>query len=1024
MFFPRRLTIPRVPSPKTVNRLRHPRRNRHRAGFASRQTCCAPGVEALEGRQMLSAVSVVAPPVKPGYVIAQHLGSSIQPADQPQNASAPYNPQQIQTAYGLSTGSVLNNNISFNGIVGNGAGQTIAIVDAYNDPNIVSDTEFFNTEFNLPQFNVSGGPTFQVLNENGGTSLSGIPDGQGWDVEESLDVQWVHSMAPEANIILFEANTSNGSDLYQAEATAADSAGVSVVSNSWGGGEFSGENELDSTFTTPSGHQGVTFLAGSGDDGSPGLYPAFSPNVVAVGGTSLQIQSNGAYISESVWNDLSLDPPEGATGGGISTQEPQPSYQVGKVSGISATQRLSADVSADADPVTGVYVYDTYSGGGWLQIGGTSLATPLWAGMIGIADQGRVLAGEGTLDGPSQTLPMLYDLPSSDFHNITQGNNGTYSAGPGYNIPSGLGTPVANLIIPALAGTTVQPPTITAPSAAGVTENSLLVFSTTNGNAISIADGAATNNSDSLSLSVTHGTLTLGSTTGLTFTSGSNNSASLTVSGPIADLDAAVTGLTYQPGTNYLGPDTLSITLSDSGTNQSAQASVSLTVVAPATGTWTTMTNAMPNKDTGQAVLLAPNGQLLVHGFAGSDADWYLVTPASTGSYVDGTWTQTGSMNVGREGAGTDVLPNGEVFAVGGANPGNLLNSTEIYNMASGTWTLEASDPQQFDSGIPTELLPDGNILVGDPRSNGTEIYDPANNTWSAGGSQVHNDETSGDVWVKLPNGDILSYDTAYSIALNTFSAEIYNPTTNTWTDASTSSNGSTLPLLSNGANAAGPAVLLPDGQALFLGGAGITMFFNPSNDTWTQGPTMPSVTENGTLTQLAETQGPVAVLPDGDVVMQLQAAFGTANQNDTQQFIYDLNPTAGVFTNITPPSTIVASTSLNLLNTMLILPTGQLLLVDQSGTPAIYTPNGSPQPAWQPTITNFVKNTNGSYTLTGTQLNGLDEGAAYGEDINEMAENYPLVQVTDLKTGTISYATTSDWSLVGAVATGSTPKR
>jgi subtilase family serine protease len=502
------------------------------------------------------------------------------PADSPDNASAPYDPQQMTTAYGV-------NLISFNGIVGNGAGQTIAIVDAYNDPNIVSDTATFNSNFGLQQFNVTGGPTLQVLNQTGGTTLpmntnTTVGD---WDLEESLDVQWVHSMAPQANVILFEANSNNGSDLYATEVTAANFPGVSVISNSWGGGEYSGETTDDSNFMTPAGHQGVTFLASAGDTGSPGGYPAYSPYVVSVGGTNLQIQSTGTYISESVWNDNNGY----ATGGGISTQEPLPSYQDGLdgINGASTTNRNMPDVSADADPDSGVSVYDTWNegqGGGWFQVGGTSLASPLWAGMIAIANQGRALAGESTLNGYTQTLPMLYSLPSTDFHDVTTGSNGTYSAGPGYDLVTGLGTPVANLLVPALAGYGTTAPSVSAPATASTTESTGIVFSSSEGNAITLTDPFSAGAADSLTLSVSHGTLSLFSTTGLTFTSGTNGSSSFTVSGTIASLNTALDngGIDYAPTSGYTGTDSLVVSLTDPGESLTGSASVAITINPPA----------------------------------------------------------------------------------------------------------------------------------------------------------------------------------------------------------------------------------------------------------------------------------------------------------------------------------------------------------------------------------------------------------------------------------------------------------
>ncbi len=272
------------------------------------------------------------------------------------------------------------------------------------------------------------------------------------------------------------------------------------------------------------------------------------------------------------------------------------------------------DVSADADPDSGVYVYDTWNegqGGSWWQVGGTSLSSPLWAGMMSIVDQGRVLAGESTLDGYSQTLPMLYSLPSSDFHDVTTGSNGTYSAAPGYDLVTGLGTPVANLLVPALAGYGSTSPAVSTPSTLNVAENGSSTLSTANGNAITLTDPFSAGAADSLTLSVSDGTLTLGSTTGLTFTSGTNGSSSFTVSGTIANLNADLdsSGLTYQPTLNYNGSDSLLVSLTDPGESLTGSSSVSITV-APTAPTFTSPSTASVTEN-GSLVFSTGNGNLI-----------------------------------------------------------------------------------------------------------------------------------------------------------------------------------------------------------------------------------------------------------------------------------------------------------------------------------------------------------------------------------------------------------------------------
>jgi hypothetical protein len=356
-------------------------------------------------------------------------------------ANSPYTPAEVRGAYGV-------NSIFFNGAAGNGAGETIAIVDALNDPNIVTDAATFSTNYNLPQFNSPGGPTFQVLNQTGGAALPANSTPGQWDIEESLDVEWAHAIAPMANIILFEANSTSNTDLFTAVATAAATAGVSVVSMSFGEPQlaffYSGtsESSFNSTFTTPAGHQGVTFLAATGDSGALGDgYPSLSPDVVSVGGTSLTLGTDNSYISESTWS---------GAGGGLSFIESQPSYQSGNVNGITTTVRATPDVSMVADPQTGVIVIDSFDGGTFA-VGGTSVATPLWGALIAIVNQGRSLRGQTTLNGLTQTLPMLYALPSTDFHDITTGDNG-FPATSGYDLATGRGSPIANLLVPALAG--------------------------------------------------------------------------------------------------------------------------------------------------------------------------------------------------------------------------------------------------------------------------------------------------------------------------------------------------------------------------------------------------------------------------------------------------------------------------------------------------------------------------------------------------------------------------------------------
>ncbi len=347
-----------------------------------------------------------------------------------------YTPQQIQSAYGLG------------GIANQGKGMTIAIVDAYDDPNIFTDVSVFSAQYGLPQMNgANGNPTLTKYFPQG----SAKPDA-GWSIEIALDVEWAHAIAPNANIDLVEAHDS-GYNLDLADPYAAALPGVVVVSNSWGGSETRSELQSDSLFMTPAGHAPVVFTASSGDLGNPGGYPAYSPNVVAVGGTSLFLSASGQYGFEAGWS---------GAGGGISSYELSPAYQANNgvlnYNGANSFRSIP-DVSMVADPDTGVAVYDSYRASGWTVVGGTSLASPAFGAIVAIADQARAQHGLLPLDSqasdPNSILAKMYAAYASPnyhsvFHDVTSGSNG-YNAGVGYDLVTGLGTPNGVNLIALLA---------------------------------------------------------------------------------------------------------------------------------------------------------------------------------------------------------------------------------------------------------------------------------------------------------------------------------------------------------------------------------------------------------------------------------------------------------------------------------------------------------------------------------------------------------------------------------------------
>jgi subtilase family serine protease len=323
-----------------------------------------------------------------------------------------FSPAQIKKAYG------------FDRIANQGGGQTIAIVDAYDNPNAEADLAVFSAQFGLPACTAVN-RCLQTLYSSG-TQPATNP---AWTFEISLDIQWAHAIAPEARLLLVEAPTSRLTDLLSAVDLAVRH-GASVVSMSWGANEFYREAGYDSHFNV----HNVIFTASSGDTGSGVEYPAAAANVVGVGGTTLSLEHSGEYEGETPWQD---------SGGGVSFVEAQPSFQLGfqKTGG-----RSVPDVAYNADPHTGYAVYDSagYAGAsGWFQGGGTSAGAPQWAALFAIANSLRVNAGKLPLDTVNFSL---YQVAASG----NEGRRALSNAGTRYDFLTGLGSPRADLLIPAL----------------------------------------------------------------------------------------------------------------------------------------------------------------------------------------------------------------------------------------------------------------------------------------------------------------------------------------------------------------------------------------------------------------------------------------------------------------------------------------------------------------------------------------------------------------------------------------------
>jgi hypothetical protein len=323
-----------------------------------------------------------------------------------------FGPSALQSAYLAPTG---------------GAGQTVAIVDAYDDPYAESELATYRSQFGLPPCTTANG-CFKKVNQNGATSPLPTAD-SGWAVEIALDLAMVSAICPSCNIVLVEATSATMADLGTAEDAAA-ALGPSAISNSWGGGESSSVTTYDSQYFN---HPGILITVSSGDGGYGVEYPASSKYVLAVGGTSLATSSSSRGWAETVWN---------GAGSGCSAYIGKPSLQIDP----GCNNRTVADVSAVADPNTGVAVYSTYEGG-WLVVGGTSASSPIVAAIFTAA--GKTAVGNG--------FPYTH---TGAFYDVTTGSNGTCSpaylctAQVGFDGPTGWGTPNGQLI--AASGDTAQ----------------------------------------------------------------------------------------------------------------------------------------------------------------------------------------------------------------------------------------------------------------------------------------------------------------------------------------------------------------------------------------------------------------------------------------------------------------------------------------------------------------------------------------------------------------------------------------
>jgi subtilase family serine protease len=318
---------------------------------------------------------------------------------------AGYHPADLQAAYSLPSSTA-------------GSGQMVAIVDAFDDPNAASDLSTYRSNFGLPACTTSNG-CFRKVSEQGKTRYARA--NVGWGEEISLDLDMVSAICPNCHILLVEATTNSMTDLG-ASVNEAVKLGATEISNSYGAGESTTDTSYDSTYYH---HPGVAITASTGDSGYGVQYPAASQYVTAVGGTSLLPDSSVRGWSETAWS---------GAGSGCSVLDPQPSWQ--NIPAGICSNRAVADVAAVADPNTGVAVYDSYNEAGWMEFGGTSVASP-------------IIASAYALAGNASTVKFgsyPYSHTSSLF-DITSGSTGACAvsalctAGAGWDGPTGLGTP-------------------------------------------------------------------------------------------------------------------------------------------------------------------------------------------------------------------------------------------------------------------------------------------------------------------------------------------------------------------------------------------------------------------------------------------------------------------------------------------------------------------------------------------------------------------------------------------------------
>ena len=421
-------------------------------------------------------------------------------------------------------------------------------------------------------------------------------------------------------------------------------------------------------------------------------------------------------------------------------------------------------------------------------------------------------------------------------------------------------------------------------------------------------------------------------------------------------------------------------------------------------------------------MLLLTDGTVLCHDepntrvppVSGSNR-WYKLTPHTNGSYESGSWTRLTNGPNSPLYFACSVLADGRVFVAGGEYNGGSarveLLAAEIYDPAIDSWTTIGTPPGWTQIGdAPSAVLPDGRVLLGDIGSRRSAIYDPAANTWKAVGSNKDDPRCTEETWVLMPDQTVLALECD-----NQPKAEKYVIAADKWVSA-----GSTpVTLVDAPSDEIGSALGLPDGRVFCIGATNHTALYTlpalaSQPGTWAAGPDFPVLVQG--LTTGAK-DAPAALLPNGRVLCAV-APYDPTNSNSwgSPVYFFEYDPGANTLTQVPAASNNGGSP---FSSRMILLPTGQVLHTNGSSTVAIYSPDGAPDPAWRPSITSVptALHPGWTYTLHGRQINGLSQAVIYGDE-GSMATNYPIVQLTDIATGTVTYCRTHDHSTMG-VQTG-----